>query len=102
REPDFEAWAHRLEIFGLDLRHTPSVEAFCRTLLRERDRLDFIINNACQTVRRPPGFYAHMMEGESSAVHTMPEHVRRLLGAYEGLRRYHMLPEAGATELEPG
>ena len=24
-----------------------------------RDRLDFMINNACQTVRRPPGFYEH-------------------------------------------
>ena len=29
-EPDFKDWGHRLEIFGLDLRHTPSVEAFCR------------------------------------------------------------------------
>ena len=53
-EPDFAEWGHRLEIFGLDLRHTPSVEAFCRHLLNTRDRLDFIINNACQTVRRPP------------------------------------------------
>ena len=26
REPDFADWSHRLEIFGLDLRHTPSVE----------------------------------------------------------------------------
>src|SRR5579862_3172259 len=24
QEPDFGEWAHRLEIFGLDLRHTPS------------------------------------------------------------------------------
>ncbi|MEP6778679.1 MAG: SDR family NAD(P)-dependent oxidoreductase, partial [Gemmatimonadaceae bacterium] len=63
REPDFEQWGHNLEIFGLDLRHTPSVEAFCRELLSTRDRLDFIINNACQTVRRPPEFYEHMMEG---------------------------------------
>ena len=30
-------------------------------LLATRDRLDFIINNACQTVRRPPDFYEHMM-----------------------------------------
>jgi NAD(P)-dependent dehydrogenase (short-subunit alcohol dehydrogenase family) len=63
-EPDFGEWAHRLEIFGLDLRHTPSVETFCRTLLESRARLDFIVNNACQTVRRPPEFYSHMMEGE--------------------------------------
>ena len=96
QEPDFADWGHRLEIFGLDLRHTPSVEAFCRELLATRSRLDFIVNNACQTVRRPPEFYAHMMEGETAAVRDMPEHVRRLLGSYEGLRGYHMLPEADA------
>ncbi|HPM56716.1 MAG TPA: SDR family NAD(P)-dependent oxidoreductase, partial [Thermomonas sp.] len=65
-EPDFENWGDRLEVFGLDLRHTPSVEAFCSQLLATRSRLDFIINNACQTVRRPPAFYAHMMEGETA------------------------------------
>jgi NAD(P)-dependent dehydrogenase (short-subunit alcohol dehydrogenase family) len=95
-EPDFGEWGHRLEIFGLDLRHTPSVEAFCRELLSKRDRLDFIINNACQTVRRPPGFYEHMMEGETAALPDLPDHVRRLLGSYEGLRGYHLLPEGGA------
>jgi len=68
REPDFGEWRHRLEIFGLDLRHTPSVEAFCRRLLETHFRLDFIINNACQTVRRPPDFYAHMMAGERAAL----------------------------------
>ncbi len=94
-EPDFGEWANRLEIFGLDLRHTPSVEAFCRELVATRERLDFIINNACQTVRRPPDFYAHMMAGETAAAQDVPEHLRTLLGHYEGLRRYAMLPEAG-------
>ncbi len=97
REPDFAEWGHRLEIFGLDLRHTPSVEAFCQHLLQTRDRLDFIINNACQTVRRPPDFYQHMMTRETAALHELPEPARRLLGAYEGLRGYHLLPEGGAT-----
>ena len=95
REPDFDQWGHRLEIFGLDLRHTPSVEAFCRHLLTTRTRLDFIINNACQTVRRPPDFYEHMMQGEVASLDAMPENARKLLGAYEGLRGYHILPEAG-------
>ena len=99
-EPDFADWGHRLEIFGLDLRHTPSVEAFCRHLLATRPRLDFIINNACQTVRRPPDFYQHMMERETASVNEMPENARRLLGAYEGLRGYHLLPE-GAAPLAP-
>ena len=98
REPDFDVWGDRLEIFGLDLRHTPSVEAFCTHLLTTRDRLDFIVNNACQTVRRPAEFYRHMLEGELAAAGAMPEHVRRLLGEYEGLRRTEMLP-AGSAEL---
>ncbi len=96
-EPDFAEWGHRLEIFGLDLRHTPSVEAFCRHLLATRSRLDFIINNACQTVRRPPDFYQHMMAGENGSLNAMPEPARKLLGAYEGLRGYHLLPEGDAT-----
>lgn len=100
KEPDFEQWKDRLEIFGLDLRHTPSVEAFCKHLLNTRDRLDFIINNACQTVRRPPDFYEHMMACEGVALHEMSEEVQRLLGAYEGLRGYHMLPEGSSALAE--
>jgi len=85
-EADFGEWGHRLQIYGLDLRHTPSVEAFCQELIATRPRLDFIINNACQTVRRPPDFYAHMMDGETASLHDVPEHVRQLVGHYEGLR----------------
>ena len=96
-EPDFKDWGHRLEIFGLDLRHTPSVEAFCRHLLATRSRLDFIINNACQTVRRPPDFYEHMMACENGSLHDLPPEAARLLGAYEGLRGYHLLPEGDAA-----
>ena len=96
-EPDFEQWGHRLEIFGIDLRHTPSVEAFCRHVLKTRDRLDFIINNACQTVRRPPDFYQHMMDREKSPLTGMSAKARRLLGSYEGLRGYHLLPEGSAA-----
>ena len=80
-EPDFSTWGHRLEIFGLDLRHTPSVEAFCSHLLQSRERLDFIINNACQTVRRPPDYYEHMMARETESWSALPAETRRLLGA---------------------
>jgi len=85
-EPDFADWGSRLEIVGLDLRHTPSVEAFCAELLATRERLDAIVNNACQTVRRPPEFYRHMLAQETAALRDLPPHVRRLVGAYEGLR----------------
>jgi NAD(P)-dependent dehydrogenase (short-subunit alcohol dehydrogenase family) len=94
REEDFAVWGDRLEIFGLDLRHTPSVEAFCHHIETTRDRLDFIVSNACQTVRRPADFYRHMLDGETEAARDMPAEVERLLGSYEGLRRTEMLPGA--------
>ena len=96
-EADFSEWGHRLEIFGLDLRHTPSVEAFCHELVSTHTRLDFIVNNACQTVRRPPEFYAHMMAGETEALHNTPAAVRGLIGTYEGLRGSNILPESAAA-----
>ncbi len=80
-ERDFEEWGDRLEIFGLDLRHTPSVEAFCHHLVATHDRLDFIVNNACQTVRRPPEFYRHMLERETASAERMPAREVRLLGS---------------------
>jgi NAD(P)-dependent dehydrogenase (short-subunit alcohol dehydrogenase family) len=96
KESDFDVWGDRLEIYGLDLRHTPSVEAFCQHLDATRERLDFIVNNACQTVRRPADFYKHMLENESAAALTLAPEVRRLLGGYDGLRRTEMLP-SGVT-----
>ncbi len=97
-EPDFEQWSDRLEIFGLDLRHTPSVEAFCTQLLRTHKRLDFIINNACQTVRRPPEFYQHMMAAEN-ALQDAPAPLKRLLGSYTEAREQQSLPD---PSLVPG
>jgi NAD(P)-dependent dehydrogenase (short-subunit alcohol dehydrogenase family) len=91
QEADFAEWGDRLEIFGLDLRHTPSVEDFCHHLLTTRDRLDFIISNACQTVRRPPEFYRHMLEAEA-ALDSLPVHVSNLLPAAE-MTQIPLLPE---------
>ena len=99
REDDFEDWGDRLEIFALDLRHTPSVEGLCHHLEATYDRLDYIVNNACQTVRRPPDFYRHMMDGELAAEGSLPEHVQRLLGSVEGVRRYDMLPSGEVAML---
>ncbi|NLG18379.1 MAG: SDR family oxidoreductase [Fibrobacter sp.] len=82
REKDFQEWGSRLQIFGLDLRHTPSVEIFCGFLERNYDRLDILINNAAQTVRRPPGFYAHLMNNECMEISEMPADALSLLNKY--------------------
>jgi NAD(P)-dependent dehydrogenase (short-subunit alcohol dehydrogenase family) len=62
--PDFSEWGGRLEVVGLDLRDLGGLEAFCATLLRELPRLDILVNNACQTVRRPAAYYAPLLPGE--------------------------------------
>ncbi len=41
-----------------------------------------------------------MMERETASLNTMPEQARSLLGAYEGLRGYHMLPEGDASVVQ--
>ena len=43
----------RLHLYGLDFRSIPSVEAFCAHVIERHGKLNGIINNACQTVRRP-------------------------------------------------
>ena len=67
-EPDFEDFQERLVVHGLDLRHTPSVEAFADHLVQNEARLDFLIHNACQTVRRPPSYYEHLIDTENELV----------------------------------
>ncbi len=99
-EADFGDWGHRLQIYGLDLRHIPSVEGFCHELASTTDRLDYIVNNACQTVRRPPDFYRHMLEAERAAESTLAPEVARLLGSFAGLRRFDLLESGSSTLVE--
>ena len=98
REPDFPLFRERLSIYGLDLRHTPSVELFARHLSKKLDRLDYILNNACQTVRRPAGFYEHLLHGEAAPLAALSEPEQALVASYEALRQHGALPAPGAQE----
>jgi NAD(P)-dependent dehydrogenase (short-subunit alcohol dehydrogenase family) len=79
KEPDFMDWGHRLKIHGLDLRHIPSVEIFCNFIEQQYDELDILINNAAQTVRRPAGFYHHLMANEERPLASLPKFTQELL-----------------------
>ena len=79
KEADFTEWGHRLKIHGLDLRHIPSVEIFCNYIEQHYEKLDILINNAAQTVRRPAGFYKHLMANEERALETLPKFAKDLL-----------------------
>ncbi|MBC7384890.1 MAG: SDR family oxidoreductase [Cryobacterium sp.] len=103
REKDYADFADRIQVHGLDLRHSPSVEAFTQWVNQTYDRLDILINNAAQTVRRPPGFYSHLMEIESSPVTALPAAAQSILKGHEELK--HLLTgiaPRSATENQPG
>jgi NAD(P)-dependent dehydrogenase (short-subunit alcohol dehydrogenase family) len=87
KEADYSAFRGRLDIHGLDLRHTPSVELFTQFLLERLPRLDHILNNACQTVRRPAGFFQHLLARESASLGDLPEALRAPLANHNELRR---------------
>jgi len=105
-EEDFEEWKDRLKIYGIDLRHTPSVENLCAELNRTLERLDFIINNACQTVRRPAGFYDHLMAAELGSEEMTPAELALVgsfnpTGAREDLLKERLLNDGKEGEISP-
>jgi NAD(P)-dependent dehydrogenase (short-subunit alcohol dehydrogenase family) len=86
-EMDYAEFRSRLKIHGIDLRHTPSVELFARFLLERVPRLDYLLNNACQTVRRPAGFFRHLLEREAEPTAMLAEPLRDCLADHDELRR---------------
>ena len=81
-EPDFKEWGDRVRVHGLDLRHSPSVEIFCRYLCQTETRLDALLNNAAQTVRRPVAFYEHLLPYESLSWSGLSAVEKKILGGH--------------------
>ncbi len=86
KEPGYAKWGDRLQIYGLDLRHIPSVEIFASYIESKYERLDIMMNNAAQTVRRPPGFYTHLMENEMADTSDLDEKAQALLKNHEAFK----------------
>jgi NAD(P)-dependent dehydrogenase (short-subunit alcohol dehydrogenase family) len=78
READFDQWSHRLQLYALDMRDTAAVETFCDWALQHLPHLDVLMNNAAQTIAKPPHFYDHMftIERDTDAI---PAELRPLL-----------------------
>ena len=72
READFSDWSDRLEIYVADFRSLPHVRQLAVEIAKRLESLDILINNAAQTVRRPPAFYRHLLERESQSRSELP------------------------------
>eukprot|EP00770_Monocercomonoides_exilis_P010217 MONOS_10166.1-p1 / transcript=MONOS_10166.1 / gene=MONOS_10166 / organism=Monocercomonoides_exilis_PA203 / gene_product=short chain dehydrogenase / transcript_product=short chain dehydrogenase / location=Mono_scaffold00450:37950-41322(-) / protein_length=1069 / sequence_SO=supercontig / SO=protein_coding / is_pseudo=false len=71
-DPDFERFQFRLHIYGLDFRDIQAVQRFSDFITAKYPRLDAIVNNAAQTVRRPPLYYSHLMDCEEKSLRELP------------------------------
>jgi NAD(P)-dependent dehydrogenase (short-subunit alcohol dehydrogenase family) len=69
-------------VFGLDLRDIALLERFCEFIARFYAAIHIIINNACQTVRRPPAYYAPLVEHEMMRWESMGEDMQAMLQPY--------------------
>ncbi|KAJ3415712.1 hypothetical protein HDV05_004390 [Chytridiales sp. JEL 0842] len=82
-EHDAHTFKGRLHIYGLDFRDIRMLHHFTNHIKTHFNRLDVIINNAAQTVRKPPAFYAHLMEAEMQGVGAK---VREFVKVIEGVK----------------
>jgi NAD(P)-dependent dehydrogenase (short-subunit alcohol dehydrogenase family) len=113
REPDLGDWSARLRIHGLDLRDLGAIERFTDLLQAGGAWLDVLVNNAAQTVRRPPAFYASLLPAEQQGPAGLPAPLAGLVcpGQYHAVSGQHaragLLPastgqEAPGIGLSPG
>jgi NAD(P)-dependent dehydrogenase (short-subunit alcohol dehydrogenase family) len=80
-EPDFAQWKDRLKLYALDLRDLRAVCAFADHLRQLPSGLDILINNAAQTIRRPPNYYQPLVEREADPACMLPREAQHLLAA---------------------
>ncbi|GGC58431.1 SDR family NAD(P)-dependent oxidoreductase [Hoyosella rhizosphaerae] len=64
---DSADWMHRLRVVGIDLRDPAQVMSLADLMIND-GRLDILINNAAQTVRRSPGAYSALADAESESL----------------------------------
>ncbi|MGW7364739.1 SDR family NAD(P)-dependent oxidoreductase [Streptomyces sp. NPDC054841] len=59
-----EEWIERLTVVAIDLRDPRQVLGLCDRLRADGEPLDILVNNAAQTIRRPPEAYALLAAAE--------------------------------------
>ncbi|MFC0358359.1 short-chain dehydrogenase [Kytococcus schroeteri] len=85
-QPDQADWIDRLHIVGIDLRDPTQVIALADEVAAGGP-LDILINNACQTVRRTPGSYSHLTEGEKQPL--VGDELRPSMLAFDRISEAH-------------
>ncbi|MDP2773003.1 MAG: short-chain dehydrogenase, partial [Nocardioides sp.] len=96
--PDAADWIDRLTVVGIDLRDPTQVISLTEEVAAAGP-LDILINNACQTVRRSPGSYGPLVDGELAPLPTdlaLPEMV-----TFDRISELHPASIAGTLREHP-
>jgi len=96
RMDDYADWSDRITVIGVDLRDPAQVTALGDTVAGDGP-LDILINNAAQTVRRSPGAYSGLVDGETEALAGAAADVRRISMGRSSEAHPESLAGAGGT-----
>ena len=69
-DPEYDLWKNNLIIYPIDFRIIQSTMNFVKYIQKNYSHVDFLINNAAQTVRRTTDYYEYLMPIE---VKKLPE-----------------------------
>ena len=61
-DEDFETFKDRLVIYQLELLNNKKIQLFIEYITSTYNKIDYLINNAAQTIRRPKQFYKHLID----------------------------------------
>ena len=64
KEKDYEEWANRLTVYGLDLRNLKAIEEFVAFYKSKYKSLDILVNNAAQTIKYMQEQYRPLIQSE--------------------------------------
>jgi NAD(P)-dependent dehydrogenase (short-subunit alcohol dehydrogenase family) len=71
QEVDYEDWANRLFIYGLDLRSLQDIEDFIDFYKKKYVTLDILINNAAQTIQYTDKYYLPIIQLENQSAQVL-------------------------------
>ncbi|KAJ3386052.1 hypothetical protein HDU84_001820 [Entophlyctis sp. JEL0112] len=98
QQKDCDSWWSRLHVYGLDLRDLTTVSKFCDWLNSRLEKLDILIQNAAQTVRRPAAYYAPLVQTESELRSNLDAKVLANWVRFDGSSSLSTLTLASETE----
>lgn len=101
KEADFDQWKDRVHIYAVDFRYSQLIEIFAQMLIDKYAKLDFLINNACQTIQRPNEYYQYLKSHEQLSNYSLlPDDQQKILdGNLQFYQRFAPITNRLKTDL---